>query len=480
MKEYVIKIKNKGVTTILNADGNSTLYEILVKNNVLLNSPCSGRGICGKCRVKLLSKSKYITTDNSGFFLACKIVPREDIEIEIPSVESQIVTTRLNDIDYADLAVDIGTTTVELALLDQKGKVVASVKELNGQRAFGADVESRIEACKTHGTNKLADIIRSQIERSISLFKNKLGVRSINRVVISANTIMTHILLGVSPEGMGAFPYTPSFLELRRVKGEDISISAQEVITLPCVSAFIGSDVLTGANSVGFFKSTDPSIYLDLGTNGEILLFDGQNYFATSTAVGPCFEGANISCGVGGISGAICSVCESNGKIVTKTVDEKAPIGICGAGLLSCISYLKNSARITKSGRFIDGDCFYLSDNIYLTQKDVYAFMLAKSAIRSGVTCLLGRANISDQRIKRVYLAGGLGKYADVYSIIDTGVLPRSMRDKCVKVSDSALNGAIGYIQGETELVNSDKITYVNLAEDDNFERLFRSNINFE
>ncbi len=479
--KYKLTVIQNNKSFNLSVSGDKTLWESLLDQNIVIDAPCGGMGTCGKCRAKLLSSAKDISYDNE-YILLCKTYPSGDMKIEIyDSEELEFLNAPKGE--FLDVACDIGTTTVELSFVDKTGTVCAKSTFLNPERAYGADVISRIKACQNLGVDVVRAPLINKIESVIKEYQSHTKFHSIDRVVFSANTVMTHILLGISPSSMAFYPYKPALLDMKILKGEDVGIPANTVTALPSLSAFFGSDALVGLSYSGLTRDKAPALYLDLGTNGEIALFDGEKIYCTSTAVGPAFEGGNISIGIGAIKGAIYRVEEDDDKLNLLTVQNGEPCGICGAGIINLISYLKNNFKLNSSGEFTKGETsFKLNDSLYLSQKDVREFQLTKSAIRTGIEILLKKSGISASEIQKVYIAGGLGKNVDIFSLFNCGVLPVELRDKCVKIGNSSLLGTVGYLKNDTicdivEEIKRNSI-FVNLAEEEEFKYLFTENLN--
>lgn len=474
MKYNVVINSNKGKITI-QAGGDQSLRQSLLESGVITDYPCKGRGVCRKCKAKLLPAKEEI--------LLCNTYPTSDIEIEIPDGNSLEVNFLCDPKGGISIAYDIGTTTLEFCAIDESGKVSARAQMLNPQIAFGSDVLSRIDSCREFGVDKVRKPLILALNEFIKAFQNKYSKSFINKVMVCANTVLTHIFCGISPESMAKYPYNVTFDGIKRFKGEDIGIIAKEITVLPTFSAFLGSDVLVGLANIDILTAIEPILYIDLGTNGEITLFDGNNILSASTSAGPCFEGVNISCGMGGVKGAITSVLDKDGVLQLNVLGDAQPIGICGSGLISAISYAKDKMLINNSGKILFNNCIKLSENVLITQKDVNEFLLAKSAIRTGIDILLDEANLSQKDIKKVYVAGNLGQHAEVYAMVNCGLLPALFRDKIIKIGYNAIIGLEEYIKNPAliERINDIKsrMTLVDLSTKLKFSNEFTANMNF-
>lgn len=214
-----------------------------------------------------------------------------------------------------------------------------------------------------------------------------------------------------------------------------------------------------------------------------LLHVDGK-YLSTSTAAGPCFEGANIECGTGGVSGAIDSVCRKDGKLEYTTIGGAPAVGICGAGLVDAIALMLRENVIDGTGAFTgDEERFYLSEIVYISQKDVRNFQLAKSAIYAGIRVLLQRAGLDFEKVDRLYIAGGLGFYLDRDNAVEVGLLPEELKDKIEVIGNSALAGTKVCLCGAKNLERAQELArgaeYIDLSADAAFMDEYISNMNF-
>ena len=291
------------------ADGED-LLSVLRKNGFLLPAGCGGRGTCGKCRVRV-SGGRYGVRGRE--VLACRTPAEEGLRVRVGQYRGGGLTEGLSAPFACDgeegvgLAVDIGTTTVAFALCDlADGKILEKYACLNSQSGFGADVISRIRAAETGSAGALRDAIRGQVGEALGALRKKYGLHSVKKVAVCGNTAMLHFFCGEDASGIGRAPFTPAFTEYRSYAGAELGLEAEEVQVLPSVSAFVGADVTAGCIAVGLDR--EEGMLADIGTNGEMFAHAQGRMLCTSAAAGPCFEGANIECGMGGVDGAIDSV----------------------------------------------------------------------------------------------------------------------------------------------------------------------------
>lgn len=372
--------------------------------------------------------------------------------------------------------VDFGTTTVVLQIINlSNGKVLATETQKNAGTKYGADVVSRIASFSSEHTA----LLRNQIYSMLTAAKKSANVSDINEVVVSANTTLLHILAGVSPKSIGEYPYTPVFTDEKTFSAKDFFIDCKDdfsITLMPSISGYIGADVASGLLTI----DDDDFLFVDLGTNGEIALKTNGKYFLTSTAIGPAFEGGSIECGTAGVSGAINKVELSDDVISVSTIDNQPPIGVCGSGLVDAVAVLKKLKKINSDG-LMDGEKQFITENVYLSQKDIRQFQLAKSAVYSGIMALLNAVDVRPEKIKTCYIAGGVGFYLNSENAVSIKMLP-SFFSKFKSIGNSSLRGARMYIANKNAKEQTAKIiensTVVNLATETNFDVEFLKNFN--
>jgi uncharacterized 2Fe-2S/4Fe-4S cluster protein (DUF4445 family) len=353
-----VKIKITGPENIrvITSESNQSLWNILNQNGYNIYAPCGGKGTCGKCLVNVTEV---------GPVLACTYYPDKNIEIILPGKEeANILTSQTEYLEDLPLdgnktnhvtanpygaAIDIGTTTVVIYFISMlSGQIKKITSFINPQNIFGADVISRINYCQTHenGLKELQQIITSVINTEFGTFSiyENITPDDFEKVIIVGNTTMLHILLGENPISIAMAPFKPKFTDKQTRKGDTTGLhinSNARVITLPCISAFIGADILAGLTALKV--SLKNYLFLDIGTNGEIALVKGEKIFTCATAAGPAFEGANISCGMGAVSGAISGFTDKeNYQVIGNTY----PRGICGSGIVDIVAYLMSDDLI--------------------------------------------------------------------------------------------------------------------------------------
>lgn len=443
------------------------LAEYLAGAGYLLHADCGGKGKCGKCRVRLVSGclyenpecTRFAKPDAQGYVLACRTWACGDAVILLPKQEgdgltefAEQATDPLRNVpDQAlGIALDIGTTTLAAALLDVRdGSVLATASALNPQSSFGADVISRIETIMQHpeALGQMQSILLGKLRE---MTEQLLQGRQARHMTVGGNPTMLHIFCGISPVSMGSYPFEPVFTGTRSISGAELSLPVDTVTCLPSISAFIGADITAGMLHSALCSCAQPALLIDIGTNGESVLFTGTEHgsklYAASAAAGPAMEGAGISTGMGGVAGAVCAVRIQSGSPLCSTVGDAPAKGICGSGLIDLVAALYQNGKIDETGAFAWGDQFVYATSpdgapLCLTQADVRALQLCKSAIRASIDALCAHAKLSPKDLAHVFLAGGLGYYMNVNSAIAIGLLPSAFRDRTKSIGNACLGG---------------------------------------
>ncbi|TWH47210.1 ASKHA domain-containing protein [Sporomusa sp. KB1] len=368
------------------------------------------------------------------------------------------------------VALDIGTTSVVAELFDLTNGSSLGVRScLNPQTEFGGDVLTRIAftAKQADGTRLLQARIMAGINRLLAQLTadRQLDSQDIYQVVIAGNTTMQHLLLGVAPNSLACAPYRPVFLQQVEVSAAELGleISPRGVVTvLPSAAAFVGADIVAGLLAVGLHNYPHTALFIDIGTNGEIVVCQDGVFVGTSSAAGPALEGMNIACGCRAEQGAIEGVSIANdGTVGLKVIGNGLPRGVCGSGLIDLISELARCGVITASGRFaapeklpaalasrmvdVDGRPVFVISNeeqIFLSQKDVRQVQLAKGAIYTAMHLLLKEINICFEDVDEILVAGAFGFHLKPASLVGIGLLPHTCQSKIRFVGNTAKEGA--------------------------------------
>ncbi|MGU9538734.1 ASKHA domain-containing protein [Clostridium tepidum] len=529
-------IKNK---LEIEVEKGTKLIECIRKAGLNIETPCNGKGICGKCKViargnispKTKEEEKFTEAEHIRLACMCEVIGDAQIELiekdknkKLKTInkgysietklDSKIKKVKLNDIDeknnipYKDtlkfatkklsvlkkigkieknkgkelcgviykeelidiihkdqfvlaVAVDIGTTGLSAYLLNlEDGQILNKISDLNPQTEYGGDVLSRITYCMENkdGIEILSKCIRGKINSMMDkLIGSKYERKNVYEIAIVANTTMLHLFTGVNPNTIAKAPYRSIFLDQVEIKARDISIEINEegnIILLPSLSSYVGADIVAGIVATDFQNKKHPSIFIDIGTNGELAAIYKGNMSASSTAAGPAFEGMNISCGSRAEEGAIDNFyIDENYNIKYSTIGDKEAKSICGSGLMDVMAALIKSKVVMPSGRFnknmpdklkekLKDKKFYITDNVYISQNDVRQIQLAKGAISSGVTMLLKEIDANIEDIEEAVIAGAFGYHINPESIKILGIIPKGFKGKITFVGNSSIEGA--------------------------------------
>lgn len=547
---------NKSVTV----EKGTTILEAARKIGIIIESPCNAVGVCGKCKVKVeLSNLVDIIQDGNhqlpqsekaqGLVLACGARVMGDINVEIISKNSNKTLQILNHGESFDIqldsfirkeyknngktyvyagekiigeeegnttaliygiVVDIGTTTLVATLVNiNTGEEINSVSALNPQSIYAQDVLSRIKfASDEKGLNTMYSSITKELNGMIEKNVKETGIANkyIYEVIFSGNTCMIHLAANINPYSLGKYPYTPvirggSYLTSKEHK---LNISSNGLIYLPpIISAYVGPDITSGILATRLQDRKGTTLFVDIGTNGEMVIARDGKLSSTSTAAGPAFEGMNITYGMRAQSGAIEYFnIKEDGLIEIKTIEDGAPIGICGSGLLDIVGELVASKVIGKSGRFVsiensnlpevlrerlvklDGkNAFKIAEGIFLTQKDIRQVQLAKGAVRSGIEFLMLSKKVEANEVDKIQIAGSFGYHLRSKSLTNIGLLPKEFEGKIDFVGNTSKSGGHAFLlnkeyRTEMEALVKD-IEVVELSNGENFDKIFVKSLSF-
>ena len=461
-----LTILRRGKREEVSFEGTPLLSNLLAEKGYFVPHPCGGRGTCGKCTVLYNGKS----------VLACRTALSGDGEVILPDAEEISSVTGAGETgkltENLCLCLDIGTTTLALALVSlDEGAVIRTETCPNPQRAFGADVISRIDYCMKNGVGMLQKVLLQRVEELTRRMLLSFGLSKVERMYVAGNTTMLHLFFGVDCSSLGVSPYTPKFLAPRQSEGEDLGLTCVgEVLSLPGISAFVGADIVSGIHCVGLPEEGKWRILLDLGTNAEIALFSRDRILCTAAAAGPCFEGANISCGMSASEGAVCAV-ESDGSCTVIGGGEAR--GLCATGLIDAIAEAVRREDIDETG-YLEEDPLPICGTVSLQGKDVREFQLAKSAICAGLECLVERANLSWDDVDAFYIAGGFSAGLKVDNAAFLGLFAKELAPKAVPVNNASLQGAVKFACRPKEFrLPLDNAEYADLSADPRFSELF-------
>lgn len=535
------------ITINLNTDsktaGNTTILEYCRSHGIAgIETPCGGKGTCGKCKVTV-TKPYYKEV------LACQTKICDGMEIIVgggtitgvgtdmneakvsASDEMVVLVDRKSDMQENPVSVygnhssnagtlaacDIGTTTVVCYLIDKEtGQIIAVRSGANPQRSFGADVLSRIDAAARADDNDKANgglqMMQSQIVSLLNGFISEMlmecGRTKVCLFSVAGNTVMCHLLMGISPEKLGRAPFMPDEYFGREFNPLDIGIeNCQTMIIFPAVSGFVGGDITAGMMET--VNCNELTLYLDIGTNGEMALGKGDRYVCCATAAGPAFEGAQIEMGMPASKGAVDKVWLEGRRIKYSVIGNDRPVGLCGSGLIDALAILLKAGIIDENGTILSGQelpilfrsyvfeleaedaaqsselslAVYIAPGVYITQEDIRKLQLAKGAIAAGIDILFKEYGCKPCDLDILTFAGGFGNYIDKASAAAIGLFPPELLDRAKEVGNAAGNGAVSAALSkeawESALDISRKMRYIELASYSHFDEIYVEHMNF-
>lgn len=543
---------------IYNAPEGETILAVARKAGIIMEAPCNGMGTCGKCKVRIENIADanivyeegrhHLTPEemDGGYVLACQTKVFGDITVLYDNTAKQNKTMKIlsdgQSFDYDikrkvnktfngektritygnteigresgdttaelyGLSIDIGTTTLVTALVDMvNGTEITSVSALNPQSLHAQDVLTRIKfASDDNGLRimyrEITDAINQMIDDIVK--EAKIAPTHIYEVVYSGNTTMIHLACNVNPASLGRYPYKPQIYGGSSIPADSLNISPFGRIYLPpIISSYVGPDITSGVLVSELEKRKGTTLFIDIGTNGEMVIAKDGSLSATSTAAGPAFEGMNITFGMRAGKGALerFEINEQN-DISIRVIGDVPATGICGSGLLDIVGELVRTGIVGENGKFNsaqkesynkleqslqyyeDKPAFEVAKGIWITQKDIRQVQLAKGAVRAGIEALLLSQNVLSENVDLIQIAGSFGYHLKAESLISIGLLPQEFRGKIEFVGNTSKTG------GKAFLLNTDlrshmenlvnEITGVELANRDDFDKLFVKALSF-
>ncbi|MEK6652788.1 MAG: ASKHA domain-containing protein [Nitrospirota bacterium] len=426
-----------------------------------------------------------------------------DIDLaHVDGAEAIFITDRRDTSRYG-LAVDIGTTTIVVYLIDfSDGRLVDVGMTYNSQIRHGDDVITRIiYATERGGLNELRDVVAEDINNLIRTIieKHKIKPERIESAVVSGNTTMSHIFWGIDPRYIREEPYIPAvnFFPLWKAGTARLNINKQApVYTFPCVASYVGGDIVSGVLASRMHRSSEIALFMDIGTNGEIAVGNNEWLMTAACSAGPCFEGSGIKHGMRATEGAIEAI-----KIAPDTfepsfsvIGNTTPTGICGSGMIDAISEMLLAGVIDQRGKFVrdvktdriregdEGPEFVFcrgEKDVVLTEVDIENVLRAKAAIYAGISLLIKEVGFTLDSIERIYVAGGFGNYLNVDKAIILGMLPDLPKEKFMFLGNTSIAGAYlcllsEKLRREAEEI-AHKMTYMELSVSRNFMHEYMS-----
>ncbi|OYT51306.1 hypothetical protein B6U66_04180 [Candidatus Bathyarchaeota archaeon ex4484_135] len=578
-----------------------SLFSVLMSMGHMFPSNCGGKGLCGRCRVRVLKGEDLLSPPSelerkilaerelkAGWRLACQAealsngllllevptlsyklvveglerpvslsplirsmvveVPRPSLKDLTPDAERLLKVTGAVEIDFDTLrslpillrrrtgrfqvvlrkrevlnvrtehgrllgvAVDMGTTKLAAYLVDlSTGELLATASDVNPQIAFGEDIMSRVAFSmqKSEGVKMLQEALVEGVNKLITKACEEAGVKANNiyELVLVGNTMIHHSFLGISLNGLGVAPFVLATRNPVEIKARELGLLANRaayVYLPPPIAGFVGSDALAASVASGLHETSEVGMLIDLGTNTEIILSDGDELWAASCASGPAFEGWKISCGSRAVEGAIDSVRVEPGtyEVAYSTIGGAKPIGICGSGLIDALAELYRAGVLDASGRMLevptprcrrrDGVLEFVlawsgetgtGRDVVLTQKDVRELQLAKAAVQAGAEVLMEKAGVRLGDLEVLYLAGAFGSSLNFLSARTIGLCPDVPFSKVRFLGNAAGAGARMMLKNvqlrrEAEAL-ARRVKFVELAVEKGFREKFLDALRF-
>jgi uncharacterized 2Fe-2S/4Fe-4S cluster protein (DUF4445 family) len=391
------------------------------------------------------------------------------------------------------VAADIGTTTIVVYLVNlEDGTLVDIGSTYNSQVRYGDDVITRIvHASESGGLKELQDAVATDIHDSLMPLIEKHGIneKNIESIAIAGNTTMAHLLWGVNPQFIREEPYTPTANSFPIWRADDAGMKIcreAPIYTLPCVASYVGGDIVAGVLASGMHKQGGITLFLDIGTNGEIVIGNNEWLMAAACSAGPCFEGSGISHGMRATEGAVESLVINPSTLepTLGIIGNALPVGICGSGMIDAMTELFLTGIIDQKGKFnrespterirdgVEGTEFLIarqsSKDIVLTERDIENILRAKAAIYAGISVLVKKIGLTLDAIEWIYIAGGFGHSLNIEKSIIIGMLPDVPREKFRFLGNTAIAGAYLCLLSERMRAEAEeiagKITNVELS----------------
>jgi len=391
------------------------------------------------------------------------------------------------------LAVDLGTTTMVVELIDlETGTAVDSAAGLNPQVKFGADVVSRITAAFAE-PGKLEALRASVVDGLNALIegllaKNGAVRETVYEAVVAGNTAMSHLFCGMPVATLAVSPYSALFSILPSLPADDTGLAIHprgRVYLAPAIQSFVGGDIAAGLAAVDLAHQPGNHLFIDLGTNGEIVVKKGRRFTTTSTAAGPAFEGMTISCGMLALPGAVYKAAFRPEGVSVETIGGLPAKGVCGTGLIDLIAGALDSGLLSSQGQILSpSKTIPVAAELALSQRDVREVQLAAAAVKTGVRMLLEENAITTADLDGIYVAGAFGNYLNISHSVKLGLLPRFDRRRIRFVGNSSLAGARALLLSQAERARCEtlakRIRHVSLAQGAAFQDRFIDALEFK
>ena len=455
-------------------------------------APCNGQGKCKKCVVNINGEECLACTTKVAEGMVVRLSEQQNTKIS-ENGEGYIYPS--DGIEGYAVACDIGTTTIVCHLLDMKtGERIETVSKKNAQGVYGADVVSRIQAASSGRLRELQKLVMI-----IQLCQKAKGSLPIIYMSVAGNTVMCHLLAGLSPEKIGVAPFLPDELFGKEYSGAELGFRiCKKIYLFPCAAGYVGGDVTADLLAAMKGHENEETLLLDIGTNGEMVLGTEQEYVCCAAAAGPAFEGAEIVMGMPATQKAISHVKLEQNEIKIEIIGAE---GICGSGLLDAVAVFLQSGLMDETGMLLEADevpeefrgyagfykeenCVWLTEKVCVTQTDIRNIQLAKAAIAAGIQILLNEKGIKYKDVKRLILAGGFGTYLNKDSAARIGLIPSELLPVTQAVGNAAGEGAVSAAISKEAREQAKKIQehmhYIELSMHPEFSDAYMELMDFE
>ena len=468
-----------------------------------------------------------LTADLHAIRRAATVLREANYDVTAVVIDENLVDVEAGDTTGRSFAIayDLGTTTVVATLLDvTTGTPGAVASMLNGQQPFGADVITRISATMMDDTaaGRLRELAHGTLRELADevLAEAQVAPTEVYEVALAGNATMTALALGIDPEPLGVAPFVMSSASLPPMPVSELGLELHpgaRAVVLPALGAYVGGDIVAGMLASGMDRDKRVRLFIDVGTNCEIVLSDGERILATAAPAGPAFEGGAIRCGMRAADGAIEVItldpeAGSDQPVTLGVIGDVEPRGLCGSGLVDAVAELSRVGLLDTSGRFITDEeaaarlpgladrltsidkerVFVLyrptpdanaQESVYLSQRDVRELQFAKAAISTGWSLLLGELGLEHRDVQQVLLAGSFGSYLSPAAAVRIGLVPKLPVMRIVSAGNVAGEGAKMVLLSARERAGAEallqEVSYVELSDRADFNDRFVEQLAF-
>ncbi|TML81147.1 MAG: DUF4445 domain-containing protein [Actinobacteria bacterium] len=519
----------------------TTIFDAASWNGIAIDSTCGGHGTCKKCKVRVVSGHAPVTPVdprafsieelNAGWRLACRALAHDDLTVEVPplqtrpkaalagvgrhvilrpavqkrylELEEPTLEDQASDLERVLAAMDDVELRVPLDLLRGLGGTLreSDWKVTAVLCPFGADVISRISA--TMLDPAALELLRARAHETLSSLMHEVceegGVEpaAVYEVVVTGNVTMIQLALGIDPEPLSMAPFTITARRLPEATAAEFGIDVHPrapAVLFPALGAYVGPDIVAGIVATGLTLDRRVRLFIDVGTNSELVLGSSARTVACAAPAGPAFEAAQIRCGMRAADGAIEGVKIVDGEVELTVIGDVTPAGLCGSGLVDAVAELVAAGLLDHSGRFVleaserfgkigEENVFHLTDDVFLSQRDVRELQFAKASIATGWAILCRELGIAPEEISQVLLGGSFGSYLTPASAVNIGLVPKLPLPRIISAGNVAGEGAkiVALSVTERAAANAilDEVEYIELSGRMDFNDLFIDQLAF-